>query len=210
MVCFLVDFSFNTHFLNHHKKGVFTNCNLFIPGCIWILWHICFWQKIKNVVIKKSTLEWLLPIQIQQEYQALWEIFSNSVTRNFLHFSSYSFTYSFEIIAIWASLTGHTKCFLGGNSCFLHFFGGGGLKIRIVLHLGLLSANFVNCTELETHTLCISVARELPWYCYDVIGCQDTSILDHAYRRAFIDEYTQQYSLTPRASPSGLMNIASW
>ena len=55
------------------------------------------------------------------------------------------------------------------------------------------------------------VAMESPWYRYDVFGCQDTSILDHAYWRAFVDEYTQEYSLIPRASPSGLtMNEYSY
>jgi len=48
----------------------------------------------------------------------------------------------------------------------------------------------------------------LLWHRYDIIGCQDTSTLDHAYWRAFIDEFSQQYSLIPWASLSGLMNIA--
>jgi len=93
--------------------------------------------------------------------------------------------------------------FRGGKSCFLHFFWEGWKS-------GLFSISVISpLTELETRALCITVATELPWYCYDVLGCQDTSTLDHAYRQAFIDEYTQQYSLIPQESPSGLMNTAS-
>ena len=52
--------------------------------------------------------------------------------------------------------------FRGGNSCFLHFFWGGWKS-------GLFSISVISpLTELETRTLCITVATELPWYCYDV------------------------------------------
>jgi len=46
----------------------------------------------------------------------------------------------------------------------------------------------------------ITVATELSWHHCDIIGCQDTSKLHHAYWRAFIDEYTQQDSLIPQAN----------
>ena len=48
----------------------------------------------------------------------------------------------------------------------------------------------------------------MPWHHYDIARIQ--AHLDHAYWRAFIDEYTQQYSLISLASPLELINIASY
>ena len=119
----------------------------------------------------------------------------------FLVFGGVNFT------AILSSLTGLMKCFPCGRSSFLHFF-------------------FVGCKPEAFSILSCSVQSEttesarhsrhtsgLPHNCHDTVMmqmcCQDTSIVDHAYWQAFIDEYTQQYSITPWATPSGLLNTAS-
>ena len=72
-------------------------------------------------------------------------------------------------------------------------------------HSRLVFANWTKiCAPFEDNN--VTAATELPWHHNDIIDCQDTSTLDHAYCTGGFYRWIHS---AIRASPSGLMNIAS-